>query len=284
MKAAICYETNQPLVIEEVSLAPPEQGEVKVCLAATAICHSDVHYLRGEWDHPATLHRRPRVRRRGRRDRPRSEPGAAGRPRRGLAAALLWPLRFSASPAPPNHCSAEWPLDTESRIRNAAGEPVRHGVRVGGFAEYAIVDQSQLARVPDSMSLQAASLLACGVITGFGAVVNTAQVTAGSTVVVIGTGGVGLNSVAGRGALRRRPVDRSRSPAEQTGRRASVRRQRPGQRRRGRPRGSGKRTDRRAHGRLRLRHRRQRTRHVAGPADDAQVRHDRAGGHAAGKT
>ena len=196
MKAAICYETNQPLVIEEVSLAPPEQGEVKVQLAATAICHSDVHYLRGEWAIP-----RPFI---------AGHESAGVVVETGPGVSLVQPgdrvvvslLRSCGRcdfclAGTPNHCSAVWPLDTESRIRNAAGEPVRHGVRVAGFAEYAIVDQSQLARVPDSMSLQAASLLACGVITGFGAVVNTAQVTAGSTVVVIGTGGVGLNSVQG---------------------------------------------------------------------------------------
>lgn len=196
MKAAICYATDQPLVVEEVTLAPPQQDEVKVRLAATAICHSDVHYLRGEWELP-----RPFI---------AGHESAGTVVETGPGVRLVQPgdrvvvslLRSCGRcdfclAGDPNHCSAEWPLDTESRIRNAAGEPVRHGVRVGGFAEYAIVDQSQLARVPDSMSLQAASLLACGVITGFGAVVNTAQVSAGSTVVVIGTGGVGLNSVQG---------------------------------------------------------------------------------------
>jgi len=58
-----------------------------------------------------------------------------------------------------------------------------------------VVDRSQLVRIPKSVPLESASLLACGVITGFGAVVNTAQVPAGSSVVVIGTGGVGLNSI-----------------------------------------------------------------------------------------
>ena len=60
-----------------------------------------------------------------------------------------------------------------------------------------VVDQSQIVRLPREMPLDAASLLACGVITGFGAVTNTAKMPAGSSVAVIGTGGVGLNSVQG---------------------------------------------------------------------------------------
>jgi len=49
MKAAVCYAFGQPLTIEEIDIDPPQQGEVKIRLAATAICHSDVHLIRGEW-------------------------------------------------------------------------------------------------------------------------------------------------------------------------------------------------------------------------------------------
>ena len=48
MKAAVCYEFGQPLVIDDVDLDSPEPGEVKVRLAATAICHSDIHLINGE--------------------------------------------------------------------------------------------------------------------------------------------------------------------------------------------------------------------------------------------
>jgi Zn-dependent alcohol dehydrogenase len=65
------------------------------------------------------------------------------------------------------------------------------------FAEYVVVDQSQLVPLPKEMPLESAALLACGVITGLGAVVNKAQVRPGSSVVVIGAGGVGLNSLQG---------------------------------------------------------------------------------------
>ena len=60
-----------------------------------------------------------------------------------------------------------------------------------------MVDASQLAPIPKDVPLESASILSCGVITGFGAVINSAQITSGSSVVVIGTGGVGLNSVQG---------------------------------------------------------------------------------------
>jgi len=78
-----------------------------------------------------------------------------------------------------------------------AGERVIQGLNTGAFAEYVIVDQSQVVVIPDEIPLDSASLLACGVITGLGAVTNTAEVPAGASVVVIGNGGVGLNSLQG---------------------------------------------------------------------------------------
>ena len=70
-------------------------------------------------------------------------------------------------------------------------------MRTGGFAEQVLVHESQCVTIPGNVPMTSASLLACGVITGFGAVTNTARVPAGSHVVVIGTGGVGLNSIQG---------------------------------------------------------------------------------------
>jgi Zn-dependent alcohol dehydrogenase len=70
-------------------------------------------------------------------------------------------------------------------------------LRTAAFAEYIVVDQSQVVQVPEDLPLDRACLLSCGVIAGLGAVVNTVQVEVGSSVVVLGTGGVGLNSVQG---------------------------------------------------------------------------------------
>lgn len=196
MRAAVCYEIGQPLVVEEVTLDPPQRGEVKVRMAATAICHSDVHYIRGEWSI-----QRPFIA--GHESAGVVESVGEGvtlvQPGDSVVVSLLRSCgrcEFCLTGVP-QHCSAKWPLDSQSRIRNMRGEPVKQAVRVGGFAEYVIVDQSQTVRVPEGMNLETAALLACGVITGFGAVVNTAQVEPGSTVVIIGAGGVGLNAVQG---------------------------------------------------------------------------------------
>jgi Zn-dependent alcohol dehydrogenase len=104
---------------------------------------------------------------------------------------------FFCSTGTPHLCEAKFALASESRLRNKEGRAIRQGIKVAGFAEYAIVDQSQVIRVPDEMPLDQASLLACGVITGLGAVVNTAKVEPKSSVVVIGLGGVGLSAIQG---------------------------------------------------------------------------------------
>jgi S-(hydroxymethyl)glutathione dehydrogenase / alcohol dehydrogenase len=94
-------------------------------------------------------------------------------------------------------CNAVWPLEKEARMHNKKGQDLPQPLRIGSFAEYNIVDQSQLVKIPDDMPLDRASLLACGVITGFGAVVNRAKVEPMQSCVIIGAGGVGLNAVQG---------------------------------------------------------------------------------------
>jgi NDMA-dependent alcohol dehydrogenase len=196
MKAAVCYEYGKPLVVEEVELDPPRVNEVKVKLAACAICHSDVHYVRGDWGS--------------------GSPMVAGHEAAGFVSevgpgvthvapgdpVVVTLLRacghcFYCTIGRPYNCEGEFPVDGESRLRNRDGVPLKRGLRTAAFAEYSLVDQTQVVKIPPDMPLDRASLLACGVITGWGAVVNTAQVTPGSSVVVIGAGGVGLNSVQG---------------------------------------------------------------------------------------
>jgi Zn-dependent alcohol dehydrogenase len=88
-------------------------------------------------------------------------------------------------------------LDREGKLHDGDGKPVLQALRTGGFAEEVVVERSQVAAIPHEVPFASASLLSCGVITGLGAVVNTAKVPQGASVVVIGTGGVGLNSVQG---------------------------------------------------------------------------------------
>lgn len=196
MRAAICYEFGQPLRVEDVTLDAPQRGEVKVRVEATAICHSDVHYMKGEWAISLPFvpgHETAGIVEEVGDDVTMIQPGD-----RVVVSLLRSCGRCEyCQSGMPQHCSAKWPLDTNYRIVNRDGVRVKAGTRVGGFAEYAIVDQSQCVRLPDEIRLEPAALLACGVITGVGAVVNTAHVEPGETVVVMGAGGVGLNSVQG---------------------------------------------------------------------------------------
>jgi Zn-dependent alcohol dehydrogenase len=81
------------------------------------------------------------------------------------------------------------------RIKNKKGQALIQKGAVGGFAEYVLVNESQVQAIPKDMPLDRAALMSCGVITGWGAVTNRAKVPSMSSVVVIGTGGVGINSI-----------------------------------------------------------------------------------------
>ncbi len=196
MKAAVCYEFGEPLVIEEIEIDPPQTGEIKVKLAACAICHSDIHYMEGAWG--GVL------------------PAVYGHEAAGIVevvgphVSLVKPGDFVVvslirscgrcyfcAQGQPHMCEASFPLNDESRLHTSQGQPIQQGLGTGAFAEYVVVHESQVVQIPETVPLDSAALLACGVITGLGAVTNTAQVPAGSSVVVIGTGGVGLNSVQG---------------------------------------------------------------------------------------
>jgi S-(hydroxymethyl)glutathione dehydrogenase/alcohol dehydrogenase len=196
MKAAVCYEFNKPLVVEELDIDPPKKDEVKVRMAATAVCHSDIHFIMGEISKQL-----PFVP--GHESSGYVEEVGEGvtsvKPGDPVVVSLLRScgVCLSCRTGRPNTCEAKWPLDTESRIRNKRGESIAHGLRVGSFAEYTIVDKSQVVVIPEDMPMDRAALLACGVITGFGAVVNRAKVRPLSSVVVMGVGGVGLNSIQG---------------------------------------------------------------------------------------
>lgn len=196
MKAAVCYEFGAPLSVEEVEIDPPHAGEVMVRMAAVAVCHSDIHYIRGEWKAQVPIvvgHEAAGI------VEAVGDGVAHVAPGDPVVVSLLRSCGrcFSCVTGAPYLCSGAFPLDTESRLRDARGTPLRHGLGTAAFAEYAVVDQSQVVPVPADLPLDRAALLACGVITGVGAVTNTAQVAPGSSVVVIGAGGVGLNAVQG---------------------------------------------------------------------------------------
>ncbi|MYA20939.1 MAG: zinc-binding dehydrogenase, partial [Chloroflexi bacterium] len=94
--------------------------------------------------------------------------------------------------------SERWLLfDGTARLHTTAGRDLNHFARTASFAEYAVVPESGAVPVRDDVPLDKAALIGCSVMTGVGAVINTARVEAGSSVLVIGCGGVGLNCIQG---------------------------------------------------------------------------------------
>ncbi len=196
VKAAVCYEFGKPLVVEEMKLDAPNKGEVRVKLAACAICHSDIHYAEGAWggELPQVFgHEAAGVVEEVGPDVTTAKVGDH------VVVTLIRSCGTCFYCAHGNHtsCETSFPLDAHSPIHKQDGHAIKQGLRTGAFAEEVVVDQSQVVAIPKEVPLESASLLACGVITGLGAVTNSAKVPAGSSVVVIGTGGVGLNSVQG---------------------------------------------------------------------------------------
>jgi len=196
MKAAVCRAFNEDLSLESVDLAPPQTGEVQVRLAACAICHSDIAYMDGSWGGAL--------------------PAVFGHEAAGIVETVGGDV---SEFAPGDHvvvtlvrscgtcrccsrrsfsiCEADFPLNHRSPLTDASGAPLVHGLGTAAFAEAVVVDASQLVAIPRELPFDRAALLACGVITGYGAVANTAKIEPGSDVVVIGAGGVGLNAIQG---------------------------------------------------------------------------------------
>jgi Zn-dependent alcohol dehydrogenase len=200
VNAAVCWEAGKPLAIEDLVLDAPKAGEVRVRIGAVAICHSDVHLVRGDWAGWTST----------------PPPVVAGHEAAGIVTdvgpgvtrvrpgdRVVVSLLRTCGACPPcltgaaYLCEGQFALMSEHRLHTAAGRPISAGIRVGGFAEAVVVDQSQLVAVPPDLALDRACLLACGVITGVGAVLNTAQLAPGSSAVIIGAGGVGVNAIQG---------------------------------------------------------------------------------------
>ena len=195
-KAAVCRAFGKPLTVETIELADPGPGEVLIRTAACAICHSDIFYVDGAWggELPAVYgHEAAGV-------VEAVGPGVT-RLKAGdhVVATLIRNCGFcpACTEGAPVFCEEVFPLDRATPLHDEDGRPIVHGLRTGAFAERMVVDQSQAVAIPKDVPLDSASLIACGVLTGLGAVVNTAGVKAGSSVVVIGCGGVGLNSIQG---------------------------------------------------------------------------------------
>ncbi len=218
IRAAVLEEFGRPLVVQEVDLAEPSAGEVLVRLAACGVCHTDLYTASGADPSgyaPTVL----------------GHEGAGVVERIGDGVVSLEPgdhvvTLFSPQCRECIHCLSprtnlclsireqqnrgHLPDGTTRLARD--GEPIRHFMGTSTFAEYTVMPEIALAKVSRDAPFEHACLFACGLSTGLGAAMNTAQVEAGSTCAVFGAGMVGLGAVAGcrlRGAERILCVDLS---------------------------------------------------------------------------
>ena len=205
------YAKTRPLTIEELDLAPPGYGEVLVKIAAAGLCHSDLSVING--------------------DRPRPLPMVLGHEAAGVVEQLgdgvtdlvpgdhvilvFVPSCGHCSPCAegrPALCEPGFAANSAGTLLGGArrlsrnGVPINHLLGCAAFAEYATVSRRSLVKIDKALPMAEAALFGCAVMTGVGAVVNTAQVRAGASTAVIGLGGVGLASVLGAKAAGARQI------------------------------------------------------------------------------
>jgi S-(hydroxymethyl)glutathione dehydrogenase/alcohol dehydrogenase len=198
MKAAVLREINKPLVIEDIQHGNPGPREVLVRTVAAGVCHSDLHFQNGSYPYPL--------------------PAVLGHESAGVVEAVGSAVTYvkpgdhviTCLSAFCGHCepclTGHMSLCQEPELQRGAGEPSRLAtgsenlwqfLNLSSFAEYMLVHEHTIAKIRPDMPLDRAALIGCGVTTGVGAVIHTAKVEPGSTVAVIGCGGVGLSAING---------------------------------------------------------------------------------------
>ena len=203
MKAAVLDEVGKDFRIAEVEIVKPKSGEILVKVAASGLCASDLNAIDGKRKlvpFPAVIGHEASgiVQEIG--------PNVSGISVGDHVVMSIVPNCGECEWCKrgiPNYCStagdamgAGGLFDKTSRL-SENGTKLNQFLCVASFAEYAVVPASGAVVIPKEMPLDRAALLSCAVLTGYGAVVNTAKVKAGSSVAVFGCGGVGLNSVQG---------------------------------------------------------------------------------------
>jgi alcohol dehydrogenase len=196
------YMDTRPLVIEDVTLEEPGPLEVRIRIRAAGVCHSDLSVIDG--------------------NRPRPVPMVLGHEAAGEVEALgpgvtdlevgdhvvtvfvpscgACPMCMAGRPAlcePGAVANGAGTLLSGARRLSCGHEAVHHHLGVSCFAEHAVVSRRSLVKVDHEVPFEHAALFGCAVLTGVGAVVNTARLEAGATAAVIGLGGVGLNAILG---------------------------------------------------------------------------------------
>jgi len=200
-KAAVCREWNKPVNVEQVTVESPRRGEVMVQIKACGVCHSDLSATNGTIPLPPPL--------------------VIGHEAAGIVAevgegvtdvapgdtvVVSWvpmcgrcPYCVQGRPALCDNAqkaSATLP-DGTRRFKDADGNELNHMAGVGVMAEYATMSSDNVIKIDPEIPLDKAALVGCAVMTGVGAALNTAHVEAGSTVAVLGAGGIGLNVIQG---------------------------------------------------------------------------------------
>ena len=206
------YAQSRPLIIEELELDPPGRGEVLVQMAAAGLCHSDLSVINGTrlWPLPLVLGHE-----------------ACGHVREvGEGVTDLRaddPVVFSFLPSC-GHCpmcaAGRAALCEPGVAANRAGTLLRGAVRfhkpgagtvnhhsgVAGYSQFSVVARESVVKIDADIPMETAVLFGCAVMTGVGAVVNTARVAAGTSVAVFGAGGVGLSAIMGAKAVGAHPI------------------------------------------------------------------------------
>lgn len=203
VKAAIAFAPGQPLSIETVQLAPPQEGEVLIEIKATGVCHTDAYTLSGkdpEGLFPAIL----------------GHEGAGVVQEVGSGVTSLKPGDHVIPLYIPECRNCEYCLSRKTNLCQAIretqgrgvmpngtsrfslnGEPIYHYMGTSTFANYTVLPEIALAKIRPDAPFEKVCYIGCGVTTGIGAVINTAKVEPGSKVVVFGLGGIGLNVIQG---------------------------------------------------------------------------------------
>lgn len=198
MKAAVFHAANQPLTIEDIDIARPGRSEVLVRTAYTGLCHSDLHFIEGKLPGPV--------------------PAVLGHESAGIVEAVGEDVSYlkpgdhviSCLSVFCGHCEfclsgrmsicgtpeIRFPPGPSKRL-SWRGKPLNQILNLSGFAEQMLVHEHALVKIDHEMPLDRAAIIGCAVMTGYGAVVHTAKVEPGSTVAVIGCGGIGLAAING---------------------------------------------------------------------------------------
>ncbi|XP_015479643.1 alcohol dehydrogenase 1-like isoform X2 [Parus major] len=202
-RAAVAWAPREPLSVEEVEVAPPKAGEVRIKIVATGICHSDDHVLKGSLpnvDFPVIPgHEGAGIVESIGEGVTAVKPGDKVIP---LAIPQCGECSFCRNPDS-NYCQKFHFSETQSLLPDKTsrfsckGKQIHHFLWISTFAEYTVVPEYAVAKVDAAAPLDKVCLFGCGFSTGYGAAINTAKVKPGSTCAIFGLGGVGLSVVMG---------------------------------------------------------------------------------------